>query len=284
MSKRIAIIFHERQNDRDLPVYAIGYLLRYWREEGIDVTVLFGTGRFTRADLAILHVDLSVVPENYVEFAGRYPRTLNSRVKDIRKSSFSRQMIRRGDGYDGPVIVKSDLNYAGGPERKLYGTPLARLAVRLRHQLHSHRTSPNGPGPSFRSPRDYIIYDDVRSVPEHWFNCDDIIIEKFLPEIEDGLYCTRYYHFLGNTGICMVRRSTDPVVNTATVVSRDYVEPHPDIVALTKALGFDYGKFDYVMRQDKPVLLDINKTPGSSNKPKYIEMCREWAKGITSYL
>jgi hypothetical protein len=284
LKKRIAVILHERQSERDLPLYAIGYLSQYWKETGIGVTVLSGTDRFTPADLAILHVDLSVVPDEYIEFARRYPRVLNGRVNDIRKSSFSRQMIRPGDGYEGPVIVKSDLNYAGGPERKLYGTPLTRLAVRLRHRLSSYGTSPGGPGPSFRSPRDYIICDDVRSVPEHWFNCDDIIIEKFLPELEDGLYCTRYYHFLGGAGICMLRRSTDPIVNTATVVSREYVEPHPEIVGLTNTMGFDYGKFDYVMRQGRPVLFDINKTPGSSNKPKYIEMCREWATGITSYL
>jgi len=39
--------------------------------------------------------------------------------RDIRKSAFSRNLVRPGDGWDGPVIVKSDLNCAGRPERLL---------------------------------------------------------------------------------------------------------------------------------------------------------------------
>jgi hypothetical protein len=284
VTKRIALIFHERQSGRALPTYAIQYLTGYWREEGIDVTVLFGTDRVVPADLAILHIDLSVVPDEYLEFARQYPQSLNSRVKDIRKSSFSGQLVLPDDGYDGPVVVKSDFNYAGSPERTLGGKPLANFAVRLKHRLLLNRPPDKTPVPTFRSPRDYILFETVHSVPAHWFSCKDIVVEKFLPEIEGGLYCTRHYHFLGNTGICQLRRSTEPIVNTATVVSRDFVEPHPEIVETARAMGFDYGKFDYAIHEGKPVLFDINKTPGASDKPKYIEMCRTWAKGIQSYL
>ena len=62
------------------------------------------------------------------------------------------------------------------------------------------------------------------------------------------------------------------------------VDVHPDIVELIKRMKFDYGKFDYVMHEGKPVLLDANKTPGGGDNPEYFTLCREWAKGIQSYL
>ncbi|HEX2879540.1 MAG TPA: hypothetical protein VHO25_08375, partial [Polyangiaceae bacterium] len=39
--------------------------------------------------------------------------------------------------------------------------------------------------------------------------------------------------------------------------------PHPEIVKRKEELGFDIGKFDYVMHEGRPVLLDTNKTVGS---------------------
>jgi hypothetical protein len=49
-------------------------------------------------------------------------------------------------------------------------------------------------------------------------------------------------------------------------------------------MGFDYGKFDYVMQEGQPVLLDANKTPGAGHLPIFFDLCREWAKGIHAYM
>ena len=35
-----------------------------------------------------------------------------------------------------------------------------------------------------------------------------------------------------------------------------------ELRALRRQLGFDYGKFDFVMHEGRAVLLDANKTPG----------------------
>jgi hypothetical protein len=32
------------------------------------------------------------------------------------------------------------------------------------------------------------VYDDISSVPPWYFDGDDFIVEKFLPEFENGLY------------------------------------------------------------------------------------------------
>ena len=83
ISKTVAILFGEY----DLPqTYVISALAEYWREDGICVHFLSGTKKYVPADLLILHVDMSLVPDAYLEFAGCYPRTLNLKAKDIRKS------------------------------------------------------------------------------------------------------------------------------------------------------------------------------------------------------
>jgi hypothetical protein len=284
MAKSIAIIFHENEKRHNLYYYAIWNLAKSWREEGMDVLFLFGPNKFIAADLAILHVDLTLVPDTYIEFAQRFPVVLNGHVRDIRKSSFSKHRVHWGDSYEGSVIVKSELNYAGEPEERLLGRPLSRLASRIKKRLPRFELRIGGLGPRFRSPLDYIICDSPRSVPNGWFSRNDIIVEKFLPEKQDGLYCLRNYHFLGNQGICLLRRSLHPILNNSSVVSREQVEPDREIIELTKRMKFDYGKFDYVMYEGSPVLLDVNKTPGAGTTSIYLAMCREWAQGIRSYL
>jgi hypothetical protein len=283
MKKSIALIFHENERSRAIRSFAIWQLAELWRTEGMEVRFLFGTRKYVPADLAMLHVDLSVVPREYIDFAHRYPVVLNGKLRDIRKSSISRNTVRLDDGYKGPVIVKSDLNYAGQPERKLLGTPWSRLAFRIACRLPLNCKRNTGPEPRFRSPADYTVFEDSRSVPREWFSRSDLLIEKFLPEMQDGLYCLRIYHFLGSRGVCILWNSHDPIVKAATVKRSQTVAAHPNIVALTRKMGFDYGKFDYVMRGDEPVLLDANKTPGAAHTAAFAAVSAEWAKGIRSY-
>ena len=115
--RRIAILMHEKDGEHTIHQYVITLLADHWREDGHEVFFLFGTKRFVPADLIIVHVDLSVVPDSYLRFAARYPVAVNGRVRDIRKSTFSTGLLRPDDLWQGPVIVKSDFNYAGEPER-----------------------------------------------------------------------------------------------------------------------------------------------------------------------
>ncbi len=284
MGKRIALIFHEHERKRNLPDFAIWHLAEIWKKEGIQVDFLFGTKKFIPADLAILHVDLTVVPQEYIEFASRYPVAINGNLRDIRKSRVSKNRVFQNDGYEGRVIVKSELNYAGQPERKLLGTPLSRIAFRIACHVPFYRPANPGPEPHFRSPGDYIIYDSPRSVPEGWFHRNDILVEKFVPEMQDGLYCLRSFSFLGSHSVCTVRKANHPIVYTSTTIKREMVEAHPQIVELARIMGFDFGKFDFVVHEGAPVLLDANKTPGAGRGASYLAICPEWAKGIHTYL
>lgn len=257
---RIAVLMHARDDESVLDSYLVSPMAGYWREAGHEVVFLFGTDRYVPADVVFVHVDLSVVPDEYLAFARRYPVAVNGRVKDIRKSNYSRNLVGPDDPWEGPVIVKSDRNYGGAPERERGDFPrrLARKALGALHRL--------GPGllpPVVRSPRDYRVYDHLRDVPRLCFHDPSLIVERFTPEIQDGLYCVRIMGFLGTHVTCTLLKGRHPVVNGASteVVEQD-VEPHPEIEAIRHEMGFDYGKFDYVEVEGTPILLDANKTMG----------------------
>ena len=106
MKRRIAILHHEKHPDID--AYVISLFAAQWRNDGHEVLHVSGTRHFVPADIVIVHVDLSVVPQHYLDYAARYPIALNGRLRDIRKSAFAVPELTRIDDWDGPVIVKSD--------------------------------------------------------------------------------------------------------------------------------------------------------------------------------
>lgn len=262
MKKRhIAILMHEKDDESTTKDYLIYILSQIWRENGHKVTFLFGTKEFISADIIFVHVDLSVVPDAYLEFANRYPIGINSSVKDIRKNSYSNHLLQQNDSWDGRVIVKSNNNSAGIPERRRRG-----FAGRVQKKLfslikQSHLAFLPSP---ILSAQDYKVFDQLSDVPALYFHHPGLIVQKFLPEKDGHLYCTRILVFLGDKMRCTLVKSPGPIVNSdnAEVIEYD-VEPDPDILAMRKKLGFDYGKFDYVMHDGNAILLDANKTVGS---------------------
>ena len=268
-ARRIAILFHETDRNIDLSGYRITHLAPHWERDGLEVVPLFGTQEVIPADLVIVHVDLSVVPEDYLAFAGRYPIALNGKVRDIRKSSFSTNLLRPGDDWRGPVIVKSECNFAGHPE-VVRGVP---------------RLDGKGLVPIFRSTLDYKVFDRIQEVPDEDFECPDLVVQRFLPEMEDGLFHVRMYMFLGDRSTCTREGANHPIVKSETHVFSETVTPHPDIIAMRRKLNFDYGKFDYVIHNGEAILLDLNKTTGAVSQitPKIEAVRRNLAQGLYSY-
>jgi len=113
-----------------------------------------------------------------------------------------------------------------------------------------------------------------------------VVIEKFLPEIEDGHYHTRIYQFLGDRAICSRLVSTQPIVNVASTIRIEDVTPPPEILAWRQQLAIDYGKLDYVMVDGRAVLLDVNKTVGTvrAERTEDLKKLRRYrAAGIESF-
>jgi hypothetical protein len=216
----------------------------------------------------IVHVDLTVVPDEYLRFAARYGTVVNGQVKDIRKSVISRQLVQPGDGWSGPVIVKSDLNCAGRGEQLVAGR------------------FPSFPF-SIQSQRDYRVYESAKEVPPECFGHPLIVVERFLPEREQGRYFSRSYHFVGDVSTTVRLGSPQPIVLGHTSDSIEEIEPHPAVIERRRELCMDYGKIDYVVCDGNVVILDINKTTGAggvSTDPKVIDLRRRRARGIYSLL
>jgi len=266
--KTIAVLFHEKDTPNSIQQYLITYYTKFWHEKGTRVFALFGTERYVPADLIVVHVDLSIVPASYLEFAAQYPIVVNGKIRDIRKSAVSRNLVQPDSGYQGPVIVKSDCNYAGMPERR-YMPQQSNDAESL-----------------FKNPLEYRIYPRYTDVPHDILQLQDIVVEKFLPELEDGLYHVRFYNFLGNRGNCMRIASKSPVVHIDHSVKVEQIPLDPRIEELRRNLQFDYGKFDYVVREDGVVLFDTNKTTGfvgRTDDPAMRETRLYRAMGIYDY-
>jgi hypothetical protein len=254
-----------------------------WREEGNEVIFLFGTKKFVPADLIIVPVNLSVVPDSYLEFARKYPIVLNGEIKDVRKSTFSKNLIQSAESYEGKAIVKSNLNFAGRPERKLLYSSYPKRFLRLLLSWFYCKATRT---PYFKSCLDYRLYDHPRLIPQSYFKNPNLVVEKFLPEMENGFYAVRNFHFLGDRMTCNKLVSKHPIVKGATHVKNEKIEPHAEIIELRKAMKFDYGKFDYVFHEGQVVLLDINKTTGFGSLPYTPELKATHihrASGIHSY-
>jgi hypothetical protein len=283
-AKRIAVLFHDRDRGAVLSSYIVDHLARYWREDGHEVVYLFGTKSPVPADLILVHVDLSVVPRKYLDFASRYPIVLNGQVRDIRKSLVSTNLVRAGDSWTGPVIVKTDLNYAGKPERArtpkwLEKRPrVLRAARHAKAWLTGRRHLPEL--------TDYLIFESAGEVPAGLFQREDVVVERFLPERENDLFHLRICQVLGDRRICTRLASREPVIKAGMSVSAEPIEPHPDVETWLKRFELDYGKLDYLVHDGRAVLIDVNKTIGASRQvadAPLQAMRRRLAQGLYSY-
>ena len=277
--RRIAILFHRNEDQPDQ--YVIHHLARFWREEGHDVQYLFGTRRYVPADVVVVHVDLSVVPVRYLDFARRYPRTVNGRLVDIRKSRISAQLLGPDSEWDGPVIAKSDLNYGGKPEVRLGRTAAERRSYTIQRLADRYRAWRRRK-PSGLSEAEYRIFDSPRAVPGSLWQSRDVVVERFLPELEGGLYHLRFVQLFGSRWRCTRVASPNPLIKAGSSVSATEVEPHDEVFQWQRKYGIDYGKVDYVVHDGRPVLLDVNKTVGAT--PGYREddalaASRRWLSG-----
>lgn len=285
---KIAVLFHEQDSNPEN--YIINNLARIWRSDGHSVVYLYGTARLVEADILFLHINLSLVPDRYRQFAARYPVVLNGRITDIRKSRISTDRLSRGDEWSGPVIVKSDLNYAGWPEQRfnqyflltwleLRFPLLQRARIKLyemRHQDLPMCTS------------DYKIFAGIDDVPPKWLASHRVIAEKFLPERENGLYHVRIYQALGSRWTCMRLSSPHPIIKAHNSISAEEIAPEPEIEQWRRTYHLDFGKIDYVIHNGRTVVLDINKTtgytPGSGLNEELEQGRRRIAEGLYDYL
>lgn len=247
----IVLVTHAYDNFRGRN-FLLGSLARHWMDAGHKVSVTAGLGNWPDADVCIMHVDLSVIPAAYCEASKRYAVVVNGAAIDIRKKRVSGNLVKRNDAWTGPVIIKTDLNYSGIPEM---------------HALQSFRrdgTTPDlPPGPIVSTTRPYPILRTAREVPDDVWTNPGLVVERFLPEQDAQGFWLRAWVFFGDRERCTRYQGTQPIVKTANIVAREPAPVPDELRAERERLGFDYGKFDFIVREGKAVLFDANRTPSA---------------------
>ena len=106
-----------------------------------------------------------------------------------------------------------------------------------------------------------------------------------MAERQGDLYALRTWIFFGDREYNSVGYATCPVVKAGDIIKRHDTEVPDDLRAMRRELGFDYGKFDYVMVDGRSVLFDANRTPTMGNRSlaDYRDRGRMLAEGLGSY-
>ncbi|MGE5276506.1 MAG: hypothetical protein ACM3SU_05895 [Acidobacteriota bacterium] len=282
LPRRIVILVHARDRWAERRPYQIWGIADVWRSWGIEVVVQHGTDRFVDADLVVNHLDLTVVPEPYVRHMARYAAGINRRCVDCSKRVVSTNLLSEGEKWDGPVIVKTNLNYGGALERQVLRGRLAQTWEDLRLRLSRRPWRIRRQLSTF----DYPVLESVAQVPEDvWLN-PHLVVERFLPEREGDLYVLRKLTLFGDRWTSRRSFSSSPIVKAGTAIRNEDVEPHPDVFEAARRLGLDRGKVDYVLHDGKAVVLDVNRTNtmGRSMAPERIrEAAERLAPGLRSF-
>jgi len=277
--RRIAIY---EQRGRPLEDFYILALIRHaWRKRGIEVVRLDDPRRTVDADAAILHTDVTRRHPDFDGLASRYPVVWNAGVRDVSKRMVSRELLSRDSDFRGPVIVKTDDNFFGVSEQRLARrsrNPFRSLRARLARRLST-------PASRIRRSREYPILAGLDQVPAAVWRDRSLVVERFLPEEADGGFQLRSWVFLGDREVAYLNFSRRPIVKSYNVERHEPLAEIPEPIRRERIrLGFDYGKFDFVLHEGRPVLLDANPTPSVNGEwtERHREIGRQLAAGIDS--
>jgi hypothetical protein len=224
---------------------------------------------FIEGDAALLHVDATIVSHDYLGVGARYARTINFGTADISKRNVSRMILAQNDAWAGPVIVKSNYNN--------------KAIVEDVHNQLAERDGRPPPHPSARRFDEYKVLDSVDQVDEHVWTDSSLVVERFLPEPDgNGNFVLRTWVFMGSRERCTRFVTAEAISKAAGVLGYEPMEVPAKLRAERERLGFDFGKFDFVMQDGEPVLLDANRTPGTASAIR--EMMKKGARNLAEGL
>ena len=201
-------------------------------------------------DAALLHVDATVVDDDYLALASRYERTINFGTGDISKARISRLRLAPGDRWDGQVIVKAHLNAGGNMEHN--------------HNKFAERRRKPLPHPGVEKIERYQVLQHIDAVADVVWADPALVVERFMPEPDPDGFALRTWVFMGSRERCTRTVSTDPIVKAADAIRYEAVDVPEEMRAERERLKFDFGKFDFVVLDGKAILLDANRTPGTA--------------------
>lgn len=250
--------------------YLLMMVLDELRRRGHAYRIVHGPDRRAKGDVALLHVDTTVVEPAYLDCAAGFARCLNGGVGDISKRAISQAVVSPGDGWEGAVIVKSNLNCAGFPEQRV--------------NRRARRSGARPPFPAARVTPEYKVYEHSSLAPASAFDDPHLLVERFMPESVDDGFGMRHWIFCGDYDFCGLFVSKERLVKGSGIFRSEPAPVPEDLRALRRKLGFDYGKFDFVMHGGRSYLVDANRTPGGTPKAGYFPTAAGLADGFESII
>lgn len=247
--------------------FALVDVVDLWRERGHEVRIVRGLPGpgWDRGDVCVLHVDLTHTPSEFASLARSYPVAVNGRFLDNSKRVVSANLVHPGDGYAGPVVVKSDLNYGGSPEAVLQRRRSGWVAKRV---ASARRRLPWTLRPQLAA-KDYRLYDRRADVPRSvWWN-RNFVVERYFEEWAEGMFWVRSWVFLGDRGFVRFQGADQRLFKAESVkVRRNHPDTDPTVLpdAVRRRrveLGMDFGKIDFIVQDGVAAVIDANRTPNS---------------------
>ena len=264
------------------PRFMVEGMIPFWRKQGIDVQIR-PLGAPTRTpDVSFAHVARTFVDDKLLEEERRIAPVINGAVTDISKRKISDGIVEHDSDYGGAVIVKSNLNFHGASERQDRPVPVRFVAGLTRRLNLSIPSAISKSLPRYG----YLVFDNKDAVPDWAWRNKEIVVEKFLPEMDGEHFVTRSWIFLGDQDYVSLLSAETPIVKANNSINHKVLDKPPDeLVQKRKVLGFDFGKFDYVERDGRVVLFDINSTPTMVGRtPRHMALLERFASALGSYV
>lgn len=244
------------------PHYVLHRALAALQAQGLAWRQLPAPGRRTPAaaprdpaPLAVLHVDLSVVPPACQPPSGLYASTLNAAALDIRRTRYTQARLLPGAAWRGPVIVKSVLNHRGLPEH------VHRRHVEAGYRWRQRLLRLLGIDPTARACPPYAIYDCPDAVPPRTWDDPGLLVERFLPGVLQLPVVKHRWDFLLDVEVR--KRSTFSTLRCEPGSALDVVpfgEVPAPVARVRRELGLELGSIDFFMVDGEAVVVDANKT------------------------
>jgi hypothetical protein len=291
---------------RDRPAkpmdYAIDHYAAFWRKSGHRVIDHIGVDNVPLADIAIVHIDLTVIPQEYAELIEKLPGSINGRILDISRRSYSPLLLDKNSQHEGAVIVKTNRNHGGLPEQKAIwhkshfpGKAWGSIQKLIGNKRNFPARKAIG---RIAKPQDqswdsiqtisahrYPIFEDIESVPDGVWTNDNLIVERFLTNRNDGHYEVRYYEFFGDKEIGGRLTSHDPIVKFGNRISDEDIPVPEEARQWREQLAIDFGRLDYLETNGRRYLIDVNKTQGGgAMNYNYQAEMEQLASGLKFYI
>jgi hypothetical protein len=268
----------------DAPILSAGafsLLVDRFRQHGLKVATQIGLAVEKKARCVFNHVDLTTTPKPYLDYFKTFPNGINTSLVDISKSLVCHgSLVTPDDGYQGAVIVKTNLNCGGTPELDFFKRAGKLPQGRIKQSYSNAR---------FMDPGNYPIYKSVNDVPPGVWENPHLIVQQFRTELdEQGRYCLRHCYVLGSKGFHTRNVSEKPIVKGRNILDRQVLdEPIPPALLQAKErLGVDYGRLDYIVSNGEMVLFDVNRTPSIREQTvaRYQNQFLEMSRGVFDFL